>query len=88
MLRIAICDDNPGCVQSVQDGLEAWSLESGEEIQLDDFADGRYLLAQVAENEKYDIYFLDIEMQEVDGLKTAEILRENDYAATIIFIAQ
>jgi DNA-binding LytR/AlgR family response regulator len=84
LLNIAICDDeNPVCER-----LSRLVKNQCEHGQVQIYHSGDALLAA---NREYDIYFLDIQMPGVDGMKTAERLRARQASAhtpesAIIFI--
>lgn len=84
MLHIAICDDEQEFVTHLTKLLDKYALESGEEIKISPYYDGLDLI------EKYDttidLIFLDIQMKLVDGLHTAERIRQMDETVGIIFL--
>lgn len=84
MLYVAICDDEKEFVSHLTDLLKQYSAETGEEIRITAFYDGLELI------EKYDpaidLIFLDIQMKLVDGLRTAERIRQMDEKVGIIFL--
>lgn len=84
MLHVAICDDEKDFVSHLTNLLKQYSAETGEEIRITAFYDGLELI------EKYDstinLIFLDIQMKLVDGLRTAERIRQMDEKVGIIFL--
>lgn len=84
MLHIAICDDEKKFVCDLQDLLNRYMLETGEEIKITVYYDGLELI------EKYDttidLIFLDIKMNHVNGLKAAMNVRKKDNQVGIIFL--
>lgn len=78
-LNIAICDDEKIICNTIKQLLSAIRPD----YTIHTFLSGRKLL----ESEQiYDIIFLDIEMPELDGMKTAEALRQRQSPAFIIFL--
>lgn len=78
-IKIAICDDDEiirneikRTLEEIKPDYEIYTYSSGEE-----FLESREL---------FHIIFLDIEMKEMDGMKTAEALRERENDAHVIFI--
>lgn len=83
-MNIAICDDEPKCISKVREDL--CLLQSHEnEYSFDEFSSGKELLAEFTKG-KYAIIVLDIEMQGLNGLETAEFLRNIDDKVIIIFL--
>lgn len=87
MLQIAICDDE----KTVRDALFSLSREmlakAGEDAQTKQFADGESLCrACEANGERFDLIFLDIKMDGIDGMEAARRIRACDEKALIIFI--
>lgn len=84
MLSIAVCDDNMlDCcniarkIKSILEGL-------GEACIIHQFYSGKELLQTT---EKFDIIFLDIIMQDVDGMQTAEFIRKKAFDKILIFMS-
>lgn len=84
MIHIAICDDEKSFVARLNEQLERYAAETGEEIKVTVYYDGMELI------EKYDtsidLIFLDIQMKLVNGLRTAEHIRRMDENVSIIFL--
>ena len=82
MLHIAICDDEQSFVDHLKSLIRQYAAETGEEIKVSPYYDGLDLI------EKYDptvdLIFLDIQMKLVDGLRTAEKIRQMDEKVGII----
>lgn len=84
MIHIAICDDEKDFVAYLTGLLDQYATETGEEIKVTAYYDGMELI------EKYDttidLIFLDIRMRLVNGLRTAERIRQMDTKVGIIFL--
>ena len=85
--RIAICDDEEDFAQmlseQVSELLKAQKLES----DILTFSSGETLLAYIGQNPAaFDLVFLDIYMEEINGVDTAKAIRNVNDSVTIIFI--
>lgn len=84
MLHIAICDDEEIFVDQLGEMISRYAVETETKIRVTKYYDGLDLI------EKYDttidLIFLDIQMKMVNGLQTAERIRQMDEKAGIIFL--
>ena len=84
MLSIAVCDDEIieccNMARKIKDILE----EMGRPCIVRQFQSGGELLQAL---ESFDIVFLDIIMQDLDGMKTAQIFREKASDKVLIFVS-
>ena len=80
-MRIAVCDD------CMEDALHLRNILRGQEVSI--YSDAKSLLADVEErNRRYDLYFLDIFMEEsMDGIGLAKKLRMGQEEAVICFVS-
>ncbi|MFT3951718.1 MAG: LytTR family DNA-binding domain-containing protein [Oscillospiraceae bacterium] len=81
-MKLAICDDEKIFRDKLQEDLLNYSECKGIEIECDHFDSGEALLAQ---EEQFDIVFMDFQMNGLDGLETARRLRKNGSKAAVIF---
>lgn len=79
MLKIAVCDDEKVIARQVS-GMIKKHLP---DCEIDEFLSGEDLLSA---KKNFDIYFLDIQMKQQNGIKVARLLREHDENAVIVFI--
>ena len=84
MLSIAVCDDEVieccNMARKIKDILEEMKIP----CIIRQFQSGRELLQTI---ESFDIVFLDIMMQDMDGMKTAKMFREKDFDKILIFVS-
>lgn len=86
MLKIAICDDDLGFTGSLENLVLEESRSMGLRVDTDVFSMGIYF-------EEYTVrralrtYFIDIEMEQVDGISAARKIRETDRSVLLIYIS-
>ena len=84
LYKIAICDDEDTLIRELQDYLERYSDEMGQEFCYFSYYDGSELLRGYRPD--FDLIFLDIKMEQLNGLKTAEEIRRIDRSVGLIFL--
>lgn len=84
MLSIAVCDDEIVECCSMAKRIKAVMEEMKLPYIVRQFRSGRELLQAL---ESFDIIFLDIIMHELDGMKTAQIIREKASDKILIFVS-
>ncbi|PWM36757.1 MAG: DNA-binding response regulator [Clostridiales bacterium] len=72
-MRIAICDDDEVFRDEFKGLLIRMLLDFGEECDVHEFANGRELLAS---RERFELVYLDIEMDEIDGRRVAKFYQK------------
>lgn len=84
-MNIAICDDEMQDATNLENLLLA---ESPQSVSCDVFTSGNELIGYLKKKnwECYDVFFLDIEMQGINGIKTAQEIRKSDQKALIIYV--
>lgn len=87
MLRIAICDDDLGFTGSLETLVLQESRSMGIRVDTDVFFDGKTLLKSIQSGERYGLIFIDIEMEQVDGISAARKIRETDRSVLFIYIS-
>lgn len=84
MLEIAIVEDEESYRNILCEYLRKYETETEEEIHISVFTDGDEIVENYAA--KFDIILMDIEMQFMNGMEAARIIRESDTSVIIIFI--
>ncbi len=86
-MRIAIADDFEADREKILSLLPVSLGKLGYNITcLDIYCDGSELLENFSKG-KYDIIFLDIYMNEINGIETARIIRKSDRDVKLIFVS-
>ena len=87
MINIYFCDDSESTVEKGKSLIKDYSTHNSVDIRLSTFRRAEDMLFQMADH--YDIphiIFLDIFMDELNGMDTAHKLRENGFTGEIIFL--
>lgn len=84
MYRIAICEDDlaqlnylKNCVENIFEDIET-------QVEISAYNSGKGMIEN--DLKKIDIFLLDIQMEELNGMDVAKILRKNNNNAEIIFV--
>lgn len=86
MFRIAVCDDEKPFREQMKEILQEYMREHGVYYKIDTFQSGEELLDLGIELNQYRVIFLDINMEEMDGLATARRIREHNIDIFIVFV--
>lgn len=78
-LKVAVCDDDPNVCNELSKKIISYDPN----VDIMVFSDGAEIIRS---DKEFDIYFLDIDMPKVDGMKTAEIIRQRSSDAFIFFL--
>ena len=82
-MRIAICDDETFENENLEKLIKEYAAKRDFEVRVDAFTKGRLLLQQP----RYDLYFLDYKMDEMDGIAVAKGLKQKfNHAVTICYL--
>lgn len=68
MWSIAICDDNPQDCDKLEELLECYSKEKSIAMESELFYDGNSLYEKMSQGKRYDLIFLDLHMDGMDGI--------------------
>lgn len=86
MFKIAICDDESHFRKLIREILIDYMDKKGGLYEIDEFESGKDFVKLGIEIVKYKIVFLDINMDELDGMKTAQKIREVSNDIFIVFV--
>lgn len=86
-LKIAICDDNSLQTSIVESLVEEIASSKFVKVDVSVFYDGIAFKEYYEVHNSFDIIYLDIEMDKMDGIKTAQYIREINPDVIIIFIS-
>ena len=87
MIKILICDDNYEDMTKLRDSIARYSLENNMSFNIDGFNDSDEITAALEKSGDYDVIFLDIYMEALNGINLAQLVRENNKSVKIIFFS-
>ena len=88
MLKIAVCDAEKRYAQNLRWNLDSWAIRSGTNVKIKVYNEAETFLAGMETEGMFDVIFLDIDRDGVNGLEIAARIRKTDYVTTIIFTSQ
>lgn len=87
MLRIGICDDEAGARHALLSAIQRLLEPEGEELTSFEFSSGEGVLHWLQSHAgALDILFLDIEMNGINGMETAQQIRQTDDKLLLVFV--
>ncbi|MDE7365927.1 MAG: LytTR family DNA-binding domain-containing protein [Lachnospiraceae bacterium] len=86
MFRIAICDDEAYFLQYEKRLIIEYMERCGYDYKIDSFSSGKELLELKEGIQQYHILFLDIYMEEIDGMETARQIRRFSETTYLVFV--
>ncbi len=88
-MRIAVCDDDRSFCYGMKQVLEQYEELRGICIEVEIFFDGTQLCKSLREGRKYDLVFLDILMEQMDGVEAGKFIRKGleDDDTKIIYVS-
>lgn len=83
-MKIAICDDNMNHINIIENYIHNLRKTS---VECDAYQSGEELIRAFRYGEEqYDVIFLDMEMEQLNGIETANYIREIDEHVIIVFV--
>ena len=82
-MKIVICDDNKSIASFVEECIEDMNIPN---IDIEVFYSGNKLVEYLERGNKGNIYFLDIEMDGLNGIDLGRIIRSDDNSSLIIYM--
>ncbi|CAM2891371.1 LytR/AlgR family response regulator transcription factor [Erysipelothrix tonsillarum] len=87
MIRIVLCDDDDVVIEKYRYLIKRYAMSRGLEVEIETFARGEDLIFELTDHyDEPDIIFLDIFMDELNGVEVAKRIREMGYTSQIIFL--
>lgn len=85
-MKIAVCDDQNIQIDLMNQHINEWSKINNIDVYIDNYISGEAFLFEWSDYDKYDIVFLDIEMNKVSGIELSNIIREKNKIVDIVFV--
>ena len=85
--RIAVCDDCAADGEYIHSIVKDWAERNQTEYQLERFPSAEAFLFRYAEDKRWGILLLDIEMGQMDGVTMAKTVRKDNETVQIVFIS-
>lgn len=87
MINIGICEDDKYFLKEEKQLIVQYLKNKEEKYRVDTFPSGEALLALGKKVDKYDILFLDVNMLEIDGIRTAMEIRRTNNDIFLVFVS-
>jgi len=87
MLKFAICDDLTAEANALKNHIEHYAQEKSLRIEIDAYSEAQAILGVLAHIAEYDLIFLDIYMEQLNGIDLARQLRKKGDRSRIIFFS-
>lgn len=88
MIRIAICDDDNRFVGELETMILREASKAGIGVETETYSDGDTLVADMEKGYRYELIFMDIEMERVDGINAARQIRQIDRSTLLIYVSR
>ena len=86
MLQIAVCDDEQFYRDKILTLLKSYCKKHDLESSVQTYCSGEEFLEQKENRVKYDIIFMDIDMEGLDGIQTAMQIRQFQSGTYLVFV--
>lgn len=87
VLRIAVCDDDKRFAAKLEDMVRQEAMRVGFSVETETYSDGDTLVADIEKGYRYELIFLDIEMERVNGISAARAIRNMDRSVLLIYVS-
>lgn len=83
-MKVAICDDNINHISIIENYINKFKKTA---VECDAYTSGEELVYSYRDKkERYDVIFLDMEMEQLNGIETANLIRDMDEHVIIVFV--
>ena len=85
VIRIAICEDNQEHADILKKMVERWAAKENIEVNIGYYKSAEQFLFFMNEDAHYDLAFLDIQLERMNGLQLAKLIRKEDKTIFLVF---
>lgn len=82
-MKVVICDDNITIASSIEGIIDKMNIPN---IDIEVFYSGDKLVDYIKNGNRANLYFLDIEMDGLNGIEVGRIIRQNDGSSLIVYM--
>ncbi|MBR2287380.1 MAG: response regulator transcription factor, partial [Clostridia bacterium] len=87
MYRVAVCDDESVHAEWIGKTISGEFEKQGETVSVSSYTGGRALQSRLSDGKSYDVFFLDIDMPDMDGIALCRHIRKLKGDALVVFIS-
>ena len=87
MIKIALCDDDSPFVSKITGLIQSLLQNSTDSPVITTYINPTALMDAISDGERYDVYILDVEMPEQNGLEVAKHIRQFQPNAALLFLS-
>jgi DNA-binding LytR/AlgR family response regulator len=89
MLKIALCDDDIVICTIIENILLKHSTKMAYKVEVETFYLGTNLIDSIKKGDSFDLIYLDIEMEQINGVEVGEYIRNelNDQITEIVYVS-
>lgn len=84
-MRIAICEDNQEHADILKGMIQKWAEMEKIKADINHYESAEQFMYYWEKEEQYDLIFLDIQMNKMNGMELAQYIRRQDRAVFIVF---
>ena len=78
MYKIAVCDDDEIIIQNLHKLCQNYEDVHNTKLILSEYTNPNKLISDLEDGKKFDIFFIDIEMPQMDGHHLTKLIKTND----------
>lgn len=89
MLRIAICDNDKVICSQIESIIIKYCAENSLKSDVEVFYSGESILSYIRQGNQFDLIYLDIEMDQINGIEVGRQMRRvmKDYTTEIVYVS-
>lgn len=84
-MRIAICEDNKDHADILQGMIEHWAKREQQQVEIGYYQSAEHFLFSLKDGVSYELIFIDIQMEKMNGMELARLIRREDKMTILIF---